>query len=93
MIAILISAFFAAVAGFALASIALTERRHAGAWNELVEERRRLQASPLGEEDLNWPTLVSARPPAEPIGAIAYQRRFTPRSAAFPLQSCRRAAA
>ncbi|MDE2403339.1 MAG: hypothetical protein KGM17_01310 [Sphingomonadales bacterium] len=94
MIVLLVSAFFAGVAAFALGAIVQTERRHAGAWDQLAAERRRLRESAARDAgEFAWPVLVSTRPPAEPAGPIAYQRRLSQRSAAFPLQPGRRAAA
>ena len=101
MLTAIISAFFVLVGGFAVLSMVATDRRYAGAWDRLALERealRRGDAEPDAALEaagtrVAFPRTVTVRRPAEAVGAVVYQRRFTPRAAAFPLQCAGRAAA
>jgi hypothetical protein len=96
MVAMLIGCFFALVAGFALASMAVTRRAHAGAWSALAAERRALierdrvreAAAAVGE----FPRTVGVRRTAQ-TGPVVYAHRFMARAAWSPLRPGQRVAA
>lgn len=98
MVALLIGCLFALVAGFALASMFVTHRGHAGAWSALAAERQmlierdRLRRSEAALAGGGFPRTVGVRRPAEG-GPVVYQRRFNARSEWTPLLPARRAAA
>jgi len=96
MLAIVISAFFAIVAGYSAFALVLTERTHAGAWDRLAQERQAMlarDAEARAEAEAVFPSTVTARPPVVPTGGYSYQRRFMPRSGSAPLPIGLRAAA
>ncbi|MBU6269082.1 MAG: hypothetical protein KGN34_16160 [Sphingomonadales bacterium] len=93
ILGIAITGLFGGAAAFAAGSIVLTDRRHAGAWDALAAERRRLKQQDEAAQNTAWPCLVSTRLPAEPAGPVAYQRRFNPRATGLPLRVSPRAAA
>lgn len=95
MIAMLIGSFFALVAGFAVASILMTQRAHSGAWSALAAERealiereRRRAVAANGE-----PARTVGVRRAVRAGPVVYARRFMARSEWTPLRPCQRAAA
>jgi len=96
MVALLIGCFFALVAGFAVASMAVTHRAHSGAWSALADERRALIERDRQREALaaggEYPRTVGIRRAAQ-AGPVVYARRFMARSEWTPLRPGQRAAA
>ena len=88
-----ITGLFGGGAVLAIASIVLTDRRHAGAWDALAAERLRLRQFDDRFGVAEWPSLVSTCVAAELPAPVAYQRRFNQRSTALPPRVSLRAAA
>lgn len=88
-----ITGLFGGGAVLAIASMVLTDRRHAGAWDALAAERHRLRQREEQLAGAEWPNLVFTRLATDLPAPIAYQRPFNQRSSALPLRVSLRAAA